>query len=501
MSPASEEVFDLFVIGGGINGVGVARDAAGRGLRVGLCDAGDLGGATSSASSKLIHGGLRYLEHYEFLLVKESLTERKLLLKNAPHLVRPLRFILPHVPALRPRWMIRTGLFLYDHLQIRKQLPGSGAIKLQTEMEDCPLKQDYVDGFYYSDCAVDDSRLVITVAVDAARRGAEIYPVTRCLGGRRDREVWVLALQDHRGSRSVRSRAVANITGPWVNRVSKKLTGRASRKALRLVKGSHIVVPRIHNGEDAFLLQNADNRLVFVLPFENRTTLVGTTEAEFEGDPRTVGISPEETDYLCAAVNRYFSYPISAQEVLWSFAGVRPLWDDRSVSASDVTRDYALDLDTGNGLPPLLSVYGGKLTTFRSLAEKVLKALAPWLPAQGKPWTAKAVLPGGNLPGGSREAYVNRLLEGRPWLEKNLAARYANAYGTLSETLLDEARSMADLGRHFGCGLYQREVQYLIDHEWAGTKEDVLWRRSKLGLCFSDRETGELDNWLVDRDQ
>ncbi|MGH8698191.1 MAG: glycerol-3-phosphate dehydrogenase, partial [Burkholderiales bacterium] len=386
--------FDLLVIGGGINGVGVARDAAGRGLSVLLVEKDDLGAHTSSASSKLIHGGLRYLEQFEFRLVAESLAEREVLLRIAGHLVRPMRFIMPHVPLLRPRWMIRTGLFLYDHLGRRTRLPGSHAVRLDRPPYSAGLKPEYRHGFVYSDCWVDDARLVVATARDARNRGARILTRTECLAAKRENGIWRAQLRGRQGGLDVTARAIVNAAGPWVKAVLNERLHQPSRDNVRLVRGSHIVVPRLYEGDHAFILQNDDRRVVFMIPYEDRCTLVGTTDVPHEGDPSRPRASAAEVEYLCRAASRYLARAVSPAEVHWHFAGVRPLYDDGSANPSAVTRDYVLRLDSDQAAAPVLSVFGGKLTTYRRLAEHAIEKLAPWFPSMGSAWSAGAPLPG-----------------------------------------------------------------------------------------------------------
>ena len=495
----SEKSADMLVVGGGINGVGIARDAAGRGLSVLLCEQGDLGCATSSASSKLIHGGLRYLERYEFGLVRESLAEREVLLNNAPHIVFPMRFVLPHSGAQRPMWMIRAGLLLYDHLGGRRHLPGSHGLDLAADPAGVPLRPEFARGFAYSDCLVDDSRLVVLNALGAAELGAAICPRTRCESARRDGAKWLAVLRDTRtGTRTtVRARILVNATGPWASRVLDQTIGIERKTRLRLVKGSHIVVDRLHQGAHAYILQNADRRIVFVIPFQHRYSLIGTTEVPFDGDPANARVDAAEVVYLCEVVSRFFTAPVAPDDVVWSYTGVRPLFGDPSKDPSALTREYVLDLDAGPEKAPLLTVFGGKITTYRRLAERALKKLRRYLPGAGAPWTAHAPLPGGDLPDADFDRFSSALRRGRPWLPDDLAVRYANAYGTRTERLLGDARSVDDLGHHFGAGLYQREVAYLASDEWAATAEDILWRRSKLGLQAPKETAAALDDWLA----
>ncbi len=494
---------DLLVIGGGINGVGIARDAAGRGLSVVLCEQNDLASATSSASTKLIHGGLRYLETYEFRLVREALIEREVLLRAAPHIIWPLTFVLPHNTGLRPAWMVRIGLFLYDHLGGRKLLPGSYGIDLHRHAAGAPLKSTFGKAFCYSDCWVEDARLVTLNAVDARTRGAEILPRTRCTGARRVNGLWEAVLEPSAGgpARHVSARALVNAAGPWVSDVLTKVAGSNRQGRLRLVKGSHIVVPRISEGEHAYILQNDDRRIVFVIPYERDYSLIGTTDLPFTDDPGDVQITADETEYLCTAVNRYFNTSVAPEHVVWSYSGVRPLYDDASENVSTVTRDYVFDLDVdgdnANGdRAPLLSIFGGKITTYRKLAEHALNKLQPLLDNKAPAWTESAALPGGDIPDADFAGFLSAFRADRPWLPEALARRYGRAYGTNAEHVVGAAKNLADLGENFGGGLYEAEVTYLRREEWAQTAEDILWRRSKLGLHLDDAAKEHLTEWL-----
>jgi glycerol-3-phosphate dehydrogenase len=478
------EPVDLLIVGGGINGTGIARDAAGRGLKVVLCEQGDLANYTSSASSKLIHGGLRYLEQHEFRLVREALIEREVLLRAAPHIIWPLRFILPHSPAQRPAWMIRLGLFLYNHLGGRKILPSARRINLRRDPGGGPLKDTVRTAFAYPDCWVEDARLVVLNALDAHERGAQILTRTRCTSARRANGLWYadLAATAEGPERLVRARALVNAAGPWVSSFLADRTDLAKPGRVRLVKGSHIVVPKLYEHDDPYILQNPDGRVVFVIPYEGRFSLIGTTEVDYDGDPAEVRIAPTEVVYLCNAVGRYFRDAPKPDQVVWTFAGVRPLYDDAEVNLSAVTRDYVFDLDQVAGEAPLLSIFGGKITTYRKLAEHALAKLQPVLEFSGGIWTANVPLPGGDLPGGDFEAFVRELQRAARWLPSDLARRYARAYGSRVERFLVGARGLGDLGERLGEGLYEAEVDYLRRCEWAVTAEDVLWRRSKLGL-------------------
>jgi len=493
---------DILVIGGGVNGAGIARDAAGRGLSVVLCEQGDLAGATSSASSKLIHGGLRYLEYFDFRLVREALAERDALLGLAPHIIRPLRFILPCAKGLRPAWMIALGLFLYDRLGAGKRLPRSRRLDLRSGPEGAPLKDSFTFGFSYFDCSVDDARLVALNALDARERGADIRTRARCIGARREGGLWRAELENLRdGTRqTVTARALVNATGPWAGKTQDLIGGLPSGKRLRLVKGSHIVAPRLYSGDHAYLLQSHDRRIIFVMPFQQDFSLIGTTEIPFEGDLSAVAISPDEITYLCDEASRAFKRPLAPADVVHAFAGVRPLYDDRASNVSAVTRDYVLDLDAPAGDAPILSVFGGKITTYRRLAERALDILSPHLkPPRPKPWTRSAPLPGGDMEGGDFDLFLQRFQAKYLWLPAALALRLARAYGAYAERLLGKARALTDLGEDFGAGLSQAEIDYLMDQEWALAAEDILWRRSKLGLRLSPSECARVEAYVIER--
>jgi glycerol-3-phosphate dehydrogenase len=477
-------LYDLVVVGGGINGVGIAADAAGRGLSVFLAEMGDLGGATSSASSKLIHGGLRYLEHLELRLVREALQEREVLLANAGHIVWPQRFVLPHVPGGRSSLLLRAGLFLYDHLGQRRRIPASAALDLNRDPAGWPLKGELARGFAYWDCRVDDARLVVLNARAAADRGAAIETRTRVERMRVTDGRWCVSLKGPGGEREVRARALVNAAGPWVQAVANSVDGGIARRRepLRLVKGSHIVVPRIRGAEDAYLCQSPDGRAVFAIPFEESFTLIGTTDVSFSGDPSAVTISDEEEDYLLGLMARFFLSAPKRGDIVWRFAGVRPLYDgETGADPSSVTRDYRFELSIEAG-PPLLTVLGGKLTTYRRLAEHALEKLAPHLGPMKPAWTATTPLPGGDLGDGGLEGFSARLCRRRPGFDPHFLKRLARRYGTLADEVLGEARSEADLGTSLGAGLTESEVRYLVRREWAREPEDVLWRRTKCGL-------------------
>jgi glycerol-3-phosphate dehydrogenase len=500
MGTVMTESFDVLVVGGGINGAGIARDAVGRGLSVCLCERDDLAAHTSSASTKLIHGGLRYLEQFEFALVGKALAEREVLLKAAPHIIWPLRFVLPHQSYLRPAWMIRLGLFLYDHLgRGRRTLPGSRRVSLRKHVAGKPLRDEFHTGFVYSDAWVQDARLVVLNAMDAAQRGATILPHTRCASAARDADGWTAQLiSDGGNTRTIRARALVNATGPWAVQFLDHVANVGHDHALRLVKGSHIVVPRLFEHRYAYIFQEPDRRIVFAIPYEHDFTLIGTTDGEYTGDPSSPHIDDAETRYLCDAVNRYFKQPITPADVIWNYSGVRPLVDDQENNASEVTRDYLLELDTHGA--PLLNVFGGKLTTFRILAEEAVDKLASLLHTRSAAWTAH----GHPLPGGERadiEMFLHELQIDHPWLPPALAWRLVHAYGTRSRDILGGAESMQDLGACFGADLYAAEVNYLRDHEWARDVDDVLWRRSKLGLHVGADDVARLKNYLAEASQ
>lgn len=490
---SNRPTYDLLVIGGGINGVGIAADSAGRGLRTLLCEMNDLGSATSSSSSKLIHGGLRYLEYGEFRLVREALAEREILLRNAPHITWPLRFRLPHRPYLRPAWLIHLGLFLYDRLAARDTLPPFNTVVFD---EDSPLKSDITRGFEYSDGWVDDARLVVLNAMAAREKGATILTHTRCISATRASDSWQVSLADQQDgtTREVNARALVNATGPWVSSLFPEVMHSPAPKQIRMVKGSHIVVPRLYNSPEAYILQNADRRIVFVIPYEERFSLIGTTDVEYHGDPGAVKISQEERDYLISVTNQHFHRQLKPADVVMDYAGVRPLLDDQSDSAQAVTRDYSFEIDTTDGLPPLLSVFGGKITTYRKLAQAAVNKLAAFFPHAGPQWTAEAPLPGGDFETTSQ--LLQCLNTQYPWLPTPTAQRYVRSYGTLCHRFLKDADSLDALGTHLGQGLYSAEVDYLIDREWASTSEDILWRRSKLGLHLNISQQADLERYL-----
>lgn len=495
---------DLLVVGGGINGTGIARDAVGRGLSVLLCEKDDLASATSSASSKLIHGGLRYLEQYEFRLVREALAEREVLLNIAPHIVRPLRFVLPHDHTLRPVWMIRAGLFLYDHLARRSpRLPGSRHVRLDDDSSFAlPMADRIKQGFLYSDCQVDDSRLVVLNAMDAQQRGAQILTRTACVCAQPRDGRWQVTLQDTHGRQlEVSARVLVNAAGPWVENVQQSVSDPQTKthNHLRLIKGSHLVTRKLYEGDHAYILQNDDKRIVFITPHRDAYSMIGTTDVDFSGDARHATISEEETRYLLSVVNRYLREPVTPGDVVSSWSGVRPLYDDAEGKASAVTRDYVFDVTGGkNGAPVMLSIFGGKITTYRKLAEHALEKLQPFL-KQGPTWTATATLPGGQLPETDPRRYLQQLQTNYPWLALKELERLVAAYGSMTPEIIGKAQSTADLGMHFGHGLYEAEARWLIDREWAQTPQDILWRRTRLGLKFSDGQVRTLEHWLAGR--
>lgn len=505
------ERYDLAIIGGGVNGCGIARDAAGRGLTVLLAEAGDLAGATSSASTKLIHGGLRYLEYWEFRLVSEALAEREALLRIAPHIIWPLEFVLPHESHLRPAWIIRAGLFLYDHLgrgglgfgAFSSSLPKSRAVKLEPDGYGKGLKREAGGklrrGFAYYDCWVDDARLVVLNARSAASRGADVLTRTRCVAARRAGEEWRVRLRSAGGGdeREIAARALVNAAGPWVKSLLDREIGVESPGRVRLVKGSHIVVPRIHDRRHAFILQNPDRRIVFMIPYEREFTLVGTTDVPVDENDLEPRASREEIEYLCQAASRYAERRVDPKRVVWSYAGVRALYDDGSNNPSEVSRDYQLLLDPGPEKrgPPLLSVFGGKITTYRRLAEHAMEELKCWFPGTQR-WTATEPLPGGDFHGRGFDALFEELCERYPKLPGLLIARLARRHGTLAAQVLGRSKSEADLGESFGGGLYEAEARWFIEREWAREAEDVLWRRTKCGLHMSPEQRQRFDDWM-----
>jgi glycerol-3-phosphate dehydrogenase len=491
--------FDIFIIGGGINGCGIARDAAGRGYSVGLAEMNDLAQGTSSASSKLIHGGLRYLEHYEFRLVREALAERERLWAIAPHIVWPMRFVLPHHKGLRPAWLLRAGLFLYDHLGGRDRLPPTKRIDLSHDGAGAPLKPEFTDAFEYSDCWVDDSRLVVLNAMDARARGATIATRTRCISARRSGGEWSIELRNEGTGRTtaVSARLLINAAGPWVDRVLQSVLGRNKAHNIRLVQGSHIIVRRLYEHDRCYTFQSTDGRVVFAIPYEQDFTLIGTTDRDLDSDPGEVAISDGEIDYLCAAVNAYFARLVTRADIVHTYAGVRPLLDDGASRAQEATRDYVLSVESPAGEPALINIFGGKITTYRRLAEAVMDKVEPLLGRRSAPWTSTKPLPGGDFPIDGFADLCAEIKSRHTYLDVAHATRLARAYGTLALKLLDGARSAPDLGHRFGATLTEREVEYLRRAEFASRSDDIVWRRSKLGLRMSPDEISALDRWMM----
>ena len=493
-----DRLYDVFVIGGGINGCGIARDAIGRGYSVFLAEMNDLASGTSSWSSKLIHGGFRYLEYYEFRLVREALSEREVLLSNAPHIIWPLRFVLPHHAEMRPAWLLRLGLFLYDHIGTRKLLPGTKTVDLKTAEVGKPLKPLFSKGFEYSDCWVNDARLVVLNARDAADRGAEIRTRTEVVSAERKDGVWEVRIADRAtgSSETVRARLIVNAGGPWVDRILSGVVGCNDAHNVRLVQGSHIVVPKLHDHDRAYIFQNGDGRIIFALPYEEDFTLIGTTDQDYQGDPKDATISSAEIDYLCAAASEYFAKPVERSSIVWTYSGVRPLYDDGASAAQEATRDYVLKPDPGEGAP-LINIFGGKITTYRKLAESMLELIEARLGRKAARWTHRAALPGGDFPAGGFEDQVARLKTDYAFLDAKQARRYVRQYGTRARALLGEAGTSADLGQDFGYGLYAIEVDYLMAQEWAVEATDVIWRRTKRGLRLTPDQVAELEAYMA----
>ena len=489
-------LYDLLIVGGGINGTGIARDAAGRGLAVALCEKDDLASHTSSASTKLIHGGLRYLEHYAFGMVRKALAEREVLLAAAPHILRPLEFVVPHDASQRPAWMIRIGLFIYDHLARRHRLPASRAIDLRAHPAGAPLQARFHRGFVYADGWADDARLVVLNAVGAAECGARIFTRTACTALERTNDRWVATLRYADGSdEQVEARTVVNATGPWADQFRKRVAGIREAPDLRLIKGSHIIVPALFDHPYAYLLQAPDRRVVFAIPYEGRYTLIGTTDVEHPGEPGPVAASAGEIAYLCAVVSSSFNRPLHPADVIASYAGIRPLQKDESADPSGISRDYRIERDGRE--PPLLSVIGGKITTYRRLAEETVDQVCPALGRKRPHWTAGAPLPGGDLPGGDFERFAAEVIATHSWADPAMLGRMARAYGSRIARILDGAQDASALGTEVLPGLYEREVAYLRDEEWARTAEDILWRRSKLGLGLPADAVARLQDWLL----
>lgn len=493
----TEYVTDIFIIGGGINGTAIAADAAGRGLSVSLSEKSDLASGTSSVCSKLIHGGLRYLELYEFSLVRNALKEREILLKRAPHLIFPLEFILPHEKHLRPAWFIRLGLFIYDHLARRKYLPSSKMVNLRHDVRGNELFAELKKGFSYFDCYVDDSRLVVANALSAKENGAEILTYTTFVSATREDNAWKIQLQDTRSNTLIYryAKTLINVAGPWILESQRKISNSELNFEVELDQGSHIVVPRLYEGNFSYILQNIDKRIVFAIPFYEKYTLIGTTDVSFKDNLDSIKISEKEQHYLCEVINRYFKKSISPDSIVWTFSGVRCLQAGDENKLKNITRDYKLLVEDKNNLP-LLTVIGGKLTTHRVLAEQVLDKLKQYYPKMGASWTADQPLPGGDLPHHDFASFLNQFKLRYPWLPAHIANRYAKNYGARVDILLNQIFQLSDLGHHFGCGLYQKEIEFLMQNEWAVTADDILWRRTKLGLEFSEKEKNELEVFM-----
>jgi glycerol-3-phosphate dehydrogenase len=491
-------IHDIFVIGGGINGCGIARDAVGRGYSVFLAEMNDLASGTSSGSTKLIHGGLRYLEHYEFRLVREALMEREVLWKAAPHIIWPMRFVLPYAKGLRPAWLIRLGLFLYDHIGGRKLLPPTRTLDMTRDPAGKPLKPLFLKAFEYSDAWVNDARLVVLNARDAAERGATIRTRAKVVRVRRENGHWTIDVENLRAKtvETVKARLIVNAAGPWVDRVLAGAVGQNDVHNVRLVQGSHIVVQKKFDDPRAYFFQNKDGRIIFAIPYEGDFTLIGTTDQDYLGDPREAKISDAEIDYLCAAASEYFVEPVQRKDIVWTYSAVRPLYDDGASKAQEATRDYVLKSDAPDGQAAIVNIFGGKITTYRRLAESMLENIEEHLGKRGKPWTANAPLPGGDFLANGFEAEVAKLKVAYPFLDLGYAQRLTRLYGTRAKTLLGLARSQSDLGRHFGADLYEAEVRYLMNQEWAVTAEDVLWRRTKRGLKLTPEQTNALDRYM-----
>jgi len=491
-----DRVFDLAIIGGGINGCGIARDAAGRGLSVTLVEKDDIAAATSQWSSKLIHGGLRYLEQYEFRLVREALREREVMLRLAPHIIRPLLFVLPHVASMRPTWMIRIGLWLYDHIGGKITLPGSVHVKFPHVEYSAALKPEFRSGYVYSDCRVDDARLTVLNAMSARGKGAEILTRTRFVDAKRAEGLWTATLEDAAAGqrRTVTAKALVNAAGPWVADVLDRIEGDSITAKVRLVKGSHIVVPKVHSQGHAFILQNPDKRVVFVIPYETNYSLIGTTDVPVASIAEAEKISDAEIDYLIAAANRFLAKPVSREQIVWSYAGVRPLYDDGSANPSQITRDYVLKLDEEGGKAPLLTLFGGKITTYRPLAEEAMEKLRRFYPTMRGDWTATEELPGGDV--GHFNAFRDAMFARYPNLGRELVDSVVRRHGGLTPKILRDAKYLEGLGRNFGANLTQFELEYLVAEEWAQTAEDVLWRRTKCGLHMTQPQRDAVADFM-----
>lgn len=488
---------DIFVIGGGINGASVARDAVGRGYSVALAEMNDLASGTSSAATKLVHGGLRYLEHYEFRLVHEALAEREVLWAEAPHIIKPLRFVLPHHRGLRPAFVLRSGLAMYDYMGGRRLLPPTKTLDLTRHETGKPLKPGFRLGFEYSDCWVDDARFVVLNARDAADKGAAIHVRTKVVNARREHGGWTVELDGEAGRQTVRAKLVVNASGPWVDTVIAQTLGKTGARNVRLVKGSHIVVRKLYEHDRCYIFQNADGRIIFAIPYEDDFTLIGTTDQDFSGDPKDVKISEAETEYLINAASEYFAQPVRREQIAWSYSGVRPLYDDGASAAQEATRDYVLKVDGDAATGAVVNVFGGKLTTSRRLAESVMEKIEHVLGKRGAPWTRNSRLPGGEFEPLNFDAEVRRLGLDYPGMPSGLVRRLMRQYGTRARAVLGDAKAVDDLGQHFGADLYAAEVEYLMAHEWARTAADVLWRRTKQGLRVGDEDERRLEGYVA----
>ena len=498
----TKKIYDIFIIGGGVNGAGIARDAAGRGHLVYLAEMNDLASGTSSAATKLIHGGLRYLEHYEFSLVREALKEREVLWAMAPFIIKPMRFILPYEKNLRPKWFLRLGLFLYDYIGGRKKLPPTKTLNLTKDPAGKPLRANSKTGFEYSDCFVDDARLVILNAKDAANKNASINTRTKVISALQTDGVWEIKVKNliTNKTKTIKAKSLINAAGPWTDIVSNSFIDESKDKVknIRLVKGSHIVVNKLYNHDKCYIFQNADNRIVFAIPYQENFTLIGTTDVDYDGNPSNVSISSDELNYLCNVTSHYFRQKVERSDVVWAYSGVRPLYDDGADEAQEATRDYVLKLETDGGAP-LLNIFGGKLTTYRHLAEEAIEQIETIIGQKGEKWTANSSLPGGDFAIGGFDTLVDRLKKQYPFMAHSQIKRMVRLYGTLTSDVLGDAKSFVDLGENFGANLSVKEVDYLIENEWAMTLEDILWRRTKLGLFISDRDSKALDKYISEK--
>ncbi|WP_416679434.1 glycerol-3-phosphate dehydrogenase [Candidatus Pseudothioglobus sp. Uisw_041] len=497
MSNINDKIYDVFIAGGGINGVGVARDAAGRGYSVCLCEMNDFASGTSSSSTKLIHGGLRYLEHYKFRLVQESLKEREILLNMAPHIIWPMRFILPHTKGMRPRWFLRLGLAIYDHLGHRKILPGTSNVNFASQKTNSPLKDTFKSGFEYSDCWVDDSRLVILNAVDAASKGASLRNYTKVTNATSSNGLWTISTKNSLNGKVeiVKAKAFVNASGPWVDKVLKESFKVKDSKNVRLVRGSHIVVNKLYEGDKSYICQNKDGRIFFIIPYEDNFTLIGTTDIDHGKSADQVKISEQEKSYICESASSYLKQEITTNDIVWSYSGVRPLYDDGASKAQEATRDYVVSAKEYD-YSLMINIFGGKITTYRRLSETILEHIENFLGKRGKPWTENSRLPGGEIKVATLSEFEAKLKNKYSFFTNELIRRLARSYGEISFDIFGDADSLDALGENFGGGLYEAEVQYLINNEWARSSDDILFRRSKLGLILSETEIENLNLFL-----